>query len=43
MIPAGGLSVGDIIITLGYAAVGDGGDNAYEVVAAGTGTDEISL
>lgn len=32
------LSVGDIVSTAGYSAVGDGGANRYEVVAAGTGT-----
>ena len=34
------LSVGDIFVTYGYLAVADGGDNTYEVVAAGTGTDD---
>lgn len=34
------LAVGDFIITAGYTSAGDGGDNYYEVVAAGTGTDD---
>lgn len=34
------LSIGDIIQTIGYTTKGDGGDNMYEVVAAGTGTDD---
>jgi len=32
------LSVGDIVRTSGYLAIGDGGDNSYEIVAAATGT-----
>jgi len=32
------LSLGDIVGTAGYTSNGDGGDNTYQVVAAGTGT-----
>jgi len=32
------LNVGDSVKTLGYLAIGDGGDNTYDVVAAATGT-----
>jgi len=32
------LSVGDHVRTLGYLAIGDGGGNEYDVVAAATGT-----
>lgn len=35
-----GLNVGEIIQTAGYISKGDGGDNRYEIVAAGTGTDD---
>ena len=34
------LIVGDKVRTYGYIAIGDGGDNQYDVVAAGTGTDD---
>jgi hypothetical protein len=34
------LAVGDKVRTLGYLALGDGGDNRYEIVAAATGTDD---
>ena len=34
------LSVGHKVRTLGYYAPGDGGGNDYEIVAAGTGTDD---
>jgi len=34
------LSVGDLVTTTGYFASGDGGNNDYSVVAAGTGTDD---
>lgn len=34
------LSVGNVVKTLGYVTKGDGGGNEYEVVAAGTGTDD---
>lgn len=34
------LVVGDIAVTAGYISTGDGGDNSYEVVSAGTGTDD---
>lgn len=34
------LSVGQKVRTLGYYAPGDGGGNEYEIVAAGTGTDD---
>lgn len=33
------LKVGDKVRTLGYYSAGDGGGNDYEIVAAGTGTD----
>ena len=33
-------NVGDVVQTLGYFSSGDGGDNLYEIVAAGTGTDD---
>jgi hypothetical protein len=36
------LNVGDIVETAGYIASGDGGGNQYEIVAAGTGTDDGS-
>ncbi|GAG03642.1 unnamed protein product, partial [marine sediment metagenome] len=32
------LVVGDFVDTVGYLSSGDGGDNSYEIVAAGTGT-----
>jgi hypothetical protein len=32
--------VGDIVETAGYTTKGDGGSNTYEIVAAGTGTDD---
>ncbi|MEE8208105.1 MAG: phage tailspike protein, partial [Nitrosomonadaceae bacterium] len=32
--------VGDFIDTSGYTSVGDDGDNSYEIVAGGTGTDD---
>lgn len=32
------LQIGNIVDTFGYTTEGDGGDNRYEVVAAGTGT-----
>lgn len=35
-----GLQVGAKVRTLGYYAPGDGGGNDYEIVAAGTGTDD---
>jgi len=34
------LDIGQIIKTEGYFAIGDGGNNDYEVVAAATGTDD---
>lgn len=34
------LIVGDIVKTDSYSTPGDGGDNSYEVVGAGTGTDD---
>jgi len=37
---AAGLDVGRKVRTLGYYAPGDGGGNDYEIVAAGTGTDD---
>ena len=40
MIAATNLSVGDVVITAGYATSGDGGDNTYEIVAGGTGIDD---
>ena len=33
------LVIGDIVTTTGYTTKGDAGDNSYEVVAGGTGTD----
>lgn len=38
MVAATNLAVGGTAITLGYTTIGDGGDNTYEIVAAGTGT-----
>lgn len=35
-----GLRIGQFVRTLGYYSPGDGGDNDYEIVAAGTGTDD---
>ena len=32
------LTIGDVVITLGYTSPNDGGGNSYEIVAAGTGT-----
>ena len=37
---AANLSVGDFVSTLGYYAPGDGGATLYEIVAAGTGTQD---
>lgn len=34
------LKIGDKVETLGYTTIGDGGNNTYEVVAAGTGTHD---
>lgn len=34
------LEVGDLLVTYGYTAMGDGGDNSYRVVAGGTGTPD---
>jgi len=34
------LLVGDFVSTVGYTTSGDGGDNDYEIVAGGTGTDD---
>jgi len=34
------LTIGDFVVTTGYNANGDGGDNTYEIVAASTGTDD---
>lgn len=34
------LAIGDIVETSGYISAGDGGNNVYEVVEAGTGTDD---
>ncbi len=34
------ITVGIKCRTLGYSAIGDGGGNDYEIVAAGTGTDD---
>jgi hypothetical protein len=34
------LRVGDRVRTLGYASIGNGGGNDYEIVAAGTGTHD---
>lgn len=34
------LTIGDILTTTGYVTAGDGGDNQYEIVAGGTGTDD---
>jgi len=38
MVASTTLSVGDHVRTLGYLAIGDGGGNEYDVVAAATGT-----
>lgn len=38
MVASTTLSVGELVITAGYAAASDGGGNKYEVVSAGTGT-----
>jgi len=35
-----GLVVGDRVRTLGYASIGDGGGNDYNIVAAATGTND---
>lgn len=35
------LSIGDFVITSGYYVKGDGGGNRYEIVAAGTGTEDL--
>ena len=40
MVASTSLSVGDHVRTLGYTSIGDGGDNAYDIVAAATGTDD---
>lgn len=40
MVAATDLNIGDIVVTAGYTAKGDGGDNTYEIVAAATGTDD---
>ena len=40
MVASVNLAVGDIITTAGYLVIGDTGDNVYEIVAAGTGTDD---
>ena len=40
MIADASLVVGQKCSTLGYYAVGDGGGNVYEIVAAATGTDD---
>lgn len=40
MVADTGLQVGDHVRTLGYAAIGDGGGNDYDIVAAATGTDD---
>ncbi len=37
------LTVGDFVKTAGYISQGDGGDNLYEIVAAGTGVDDGGL
>lgn len=34
------LEVGDYAVTAGYNAAGDGGDNVYQIVAAGTGMED---
>ena len=40
MVASTGLRVGNLVRTLGYVTVGDGGGNEYEIVAAATGTDD---
>jgi hypothetical protein len=40
MVASDGLLIGDVVTTLGYNAAGDGGATIYEIVAAGTGTDD---
>lgn len=34
------LEIGQVVNTKGYTTIGNGGDNTYEIVAAGTGTDD---
>ena len=43
MVASTDLNVGDHVRTLGYYAIGDGGGNDYDVVAAATGTDDQGL
>jgi hypothetical protein len=40
MVASTTLSIGDHVRTLGYTAIGDGGGNEYDIVAAATGTDD---
>ena len=40
MVASVALNVGDIVTTSGFTSAGDGGDNRYEIVPAGTGTDD---
>jgi len=40
MIADAALNVGDFVSTVGYLTAGDGGDNTYQIVASGTGTDD---
>lgn len=40
MVASTSLSLGDTVVTQGYTTIGDGGDNTYTIVAAGTGTDD---
>ena len=38
MVSSATLSIGDHVRTLGYSSIGDGGQNEYDIVPAGTGT-----
>lgn len=40
MVSSEKLKIGQSVKTLGYHSLGDGGGNDYEIVAAGTGTDD---
>jgi hypothetical protein len=40
MVADADLAIGNIVNTAGYISTGDGGDNSYEIVAGGTGTDD---
>lgn len=40
MVEAFGLTIGNVVQTIGYTTPGDGGGNTYLIVAGGTGTDD---